>query len=116
MERAPKLFGGPLPCTRSSACERLISCRFPWTTAVEPGIFCRLERLAPAAEVLGQERLGAGVEVDPVLGPGEAVALVGVEDVGHAAAVLLDRGDDLLRLGLLDPRVVRALADQERPE
>ena len=78
------------------------------------GDFLGADRLAPAAQVLGQERLGAGVEVDPVLGPGEAVALVGVEDIAHPAAVLLDRGDDLLGLGLLDPGVVRPLADQQR--
>ena len=41
------------------------------------------QRLASAAQALGEERLGAGVEVDAVLGPGEAVALVRVEDVGR---------------------------------
>ena len=72
------------------------------------------ERLDPAAQAGAQEGLGAGVEVDAVLGPGEAVPLVRVEDVGHAAAVLLDGGHDLLRLGLLHARVVGALADEER--
>ena len=55
-----------------------------FTTAVEPGYLSPWHRLAAAAEVLGQERLGAGVEVDPVLRPGEAVALVGVDHVGDA--------------------------------
>ena len=36
----------------------------------------RLERLRAAAEVLGEEELGAPVEVDPVGRPREAVALV----------------------------------------
>src|SRR5258706_8665282 len=73
-----------------------------------------VELLESAAELRGQELLGARGEVGAVLGALKAVPLVGVEHVRHRAAVLLDGGDDLLRLGLLDARVVRALADQER--
>ena len=72
------------------------------------------DRLGPAAEVLGQERLRRGVEVQAVLRPGKAVALVGVDDVLHRLARLAHRRDDLLALGLLDARIVRALADQQR--
>src|SRR5580692_3140085 len=67
-----------------------------------------------AAEVAGQEPLGGGVEAQPVLRLGEAVALVGEQQVLVVDPSLDQRGDDLLRLGLLDPRVVGALGDQQR--
>src|SRR3954467_6912846 len=54
------------------------------------------ERLAPPAQAFGEEGLGAGVEVDAVLGTSETVTLVGIEHVGHAAPILLDGGNDLL--------------------
>jgi len=40
------------------------------------------DQLKAAAEVLGQERFGDGVEGEPVRRPHEAVALVGKGDVG----------------------------------
>src|SRR6185369_16258920 len=71
------------------------------------GPFVAGHRLDAAAEALAEEAFGAGVEVDRVLGAGEAVALVRVDDVRHAAVVLLDRVDDLLRLRVIDARIVR---------
>ena len=44
---------------------------------VSAGLFIALDRLGAAAEVLGQERLGRGLEFQPVLRSGEAVTLVG---------------------------------------
>src|SRR5581483_6411017 len=55
-----------------------------------------IERLEAAAEALREELLGAGVEVNRVLGTRESVPLIRIDDVGHAAVVLLDRADDLL--------------------
>src|SRR5258708_10880227 len=70
--------------------------------------------LRAAAEVMRQEFLRRGVEDHPVLRLGEAVALVGEEQVLVLNPGLLERGDDLLRLGLLDPGVIGALRDQQR--
>ena len=53
-------------------------------------------------------------EAEPVLRLDEAVALVRVEQVLVRDAVDAERRHDLLRLRLLDPRVVRSLADQQR--
>src|SRR3954452_6249347 len=70
--------------------------------------------LVASAQVTGQEVLGGGVELDPVRRLGEAVALIGEQHVLVLDAGLAQRGDDLLRLGLLYPRVVRALRDKQR--
>src|SRR5689334_17193624 len=70
--------------------------------------------LEPAAQVPGQEALGRGVELQPVLRLGEAVALVREQHVLVVDPGILERRHDLLRLGLLDPRVVGALGDQQR--
>ena len=70
--------------------------------------------LEPAAQVPGQEALGRGVELQPVFRLGEAMALVGEQHVFVLDPGFLERRHDLLRLGLLDPRVVRALGDQQR--
>ena len=77
------------------------------------------EQLAGSAlfrieHVLGEEPLGRFVEAQPVLGLGEPVALVGKEHVLVIDTVLGERSDDLLRLRLIDTRVVRALRDQQR--
>ncbi len=66
------------------------------------------------AEVRGEERLGDGEEGHVVLGAGKAVALVGEDDVGHGQVLLLHDLDDLIALGDLHARVVRAVADQQR--
>src|SRR5262249_60556795 len=71
-------------------------------------------RLGAAAEVLGQELLGLGVEVETVFRPREAVAFVGVDDIFHRLAGGAQRFDDLIAFGLLDARVVGALTDEER--
>src|SRR5207245_2005550 len=72
------------------------------------------DRFRSSAEAIGEEILGAGVEVDRILGAREAVSFVAVDDVGDRAAVLLDGVDDLLRLRLVHARIVRALPDEER--
>src|ERR1700735_4298326 len=63
--------------------------------------------LEAPAQVPGQEPLGRGVELDPVLRLGEAVPLVREEHVLVIDAGVLQRRHDLLGLGLLDPGVVR---------
>jgi enterochelin esterase-like enzyme len=68
----------------------------------------------PAAQVLGQEPVGLGVEAEPVLGLGEAVPLVREQHVLVVDPGRPQRRDDLLGLGLLHPRVVGALGDQQR--
>ena len=74
----------------------------------------RHEVLGAAAEVLLQEQLRPPVEVDAVRRPRPAVALVRVEHVLDGDALVRHAERDLVRLGLLDARVVRALADQQR--
>src|SRR6266700_4087641 len=74
----------------------------------------RVLLLETAPQVPGQEALGRGVELQPVLRLGEAVALVREQHVLVLDPGVGERGDDLLRLGLLDPRVVGALGDQQR--
>src|SRR5918994_4572368 len=69
--------------------------------------------LRASAEVFGEETLGGGVELEAVLGTGEAVALVLEEEVFLLYTLLLHSGHDLLGLGLLDARVVRSLRDQD---
>src|SRR5262245_45565369 len=71
--------------------------------------------LAFATEVLREELLGHGVEMQSILRPGEAVALVLVEDVLHRQARLPHGLDDLLAFGLLDARVIRALGHKQGP-
>ena len=61
-----------------------------------------------------QERLGDGVERQPVLRDGKAVPLLRVQHVGHGQILGPHRRDDLVGLGLLDARIVGALADQQR--
>src|SRR5438477_9574131 len=79
-----------------------------------PARAARRLRLGRAAEVAGQEGFSCREELQPVLGPGEAVALVRKQQVLDRLARLPQRLDDLLRLGLFHARVVRALRDQER--
>ena len=84
----------------------------------------RTSNLAPAKSppigsarpprVRRQERLRDGVEREAVLRHGKAVPLLGVEHVGDGQALGAHGGDDLVGLGLLDARVVGALADQQR--
>ena len=45
---------------------------------------------------------------------GKAVALIGEKHIRHGNLFLLHRLDDLIRLGLLDARIVGALTDEER--
>src|SRR5262249_16526628 len=72
-----------------------------------------LRRFKPAAQVLRQEALSRGIEAQPVLGLGEAMALIREEHVLVGNPFLAQGGHDLLRLGLLDAWVVGALRDQQ---
>ena len=72
--------------------------------------------LAPPEVIRDGRRgtLGDLVELEPVLGLHEPVALVLEEQVLVVDALRLHRVDDLLGLRLLHARVVRALRDQHR--
>ena len=65
--------------------------------------------LGATTEVLGEETFGPRAELEAVLWPREAMALVLKEEVLVVYALLLHRGDNLLRFGLFDARVVRPL-------
>src|SRR6266511_3834429 len=58
-------------------------------------IFVALNWLGASAEVLGEKRLGAGIEVNAVLRTRESVSFVRVKHVSHPAAVFLDGCDHL---------------------
>jgi hypothetical protein len=64
--------------------------------------------------MLGEKFFNPREQIDPISGAADAVALVGIENLGYGAAVLLDRGHDLLGFGLGDARVLGALRDQKR--
>src|SRR5437764_996091 len=70
--------------------------------------------LRAAAEMLRQELLRRREELQPILRPREAVALVGEQQVLDLLAGLAHRFDNLLRLRLLDARIIRPLPDQQR--
>src|SRR5690606_28098778 len=72
------------------------------------------DRLCTAAETLRQEAFGHRIERLAVLRPRETVAFVGEQHVRHRDVVGGHRLDDLVGLVLLDPRIVGALADQQR--
>ena len=72
------------------------------------------DRLRAAADALRQEILRDRVERQRVLRPREAMAFIREQHVGHGQVLRMHRGDALVRLGLLDARVVGALSDQER--
>src|SRR5580704_6561636 len=65
--------------------------------------------LVAAAEIFGEERLHLGHQREIVDRAGEAVALVGRDQVFHRPAVVAHGGDDLLALAELDARIVLAL-------
>ena len=48
------------------------------------------DRLAAAAEVLGQKGLGDGIKREPVARPHETVSLIGKGDVGNGHAAVLE--------------------------
>ena len=65
--------------------------------------------------MLREEALGGGVEAQPVLGPREAVPLVGEQDVLLTGMPFSRIAATICSLSrLLHPRVVRPLADQQR--
>ena len=70
-------------------------------------------RLGAPPEVLGEEGLGGGVLGELVRLAAEAVAFVLRHDVLDRIAAVAQRDHDLVALGLLDARVVRALDDEE---
>src|SRR5690606_10343145 len=70
--------------------------------------------LGAAAQALGQETLGDGVEGLAVFRAGEAVAFVGEQHVGDRDVLGGHGVDDLVALVLLHTRVVGALANQQR--
>jgi len=61
-----------------------------------------------------QEFFGPSVEIELVFWAGEAVAFVGVDHESNFAAVFADGVYDLFRLRELYPRIIRAVADQQR--
>ena len=67
-------------------------------------------------QTLGQEGLGDGVERLVVLRAREAVSFVWIKDISDRDVARLHRLDDLFGLGTLHARVVRAMADQQRPD
>mmetsp|Transcript_61330 Transcript_61330/g.144966 ORF Transcript_61330/g.144966 Transcript_61330/m.144966 type:complete len:401 (+) Transcript_61330:1400-2602(+) len=73
-----------------------------------------LRRRADGLQILVEELDHAAVGLDLVLLLREAVALIVEHQVIHRHAVLLDRGDDVIALGLDDARVVGALDDHQR--
>src|SRR5438874_1814208 len=70
--------------------------------------------LGASTEMFGEELLRGSVELQPVFGLGEAVALVGKQHVLVVDALVLHGRHDLLGLGLFDPGVVGSLGDQHR--
>src|ERR1022692_1806033 len=79
---------------------------------VNAGTNCGRLGSGPAAKVLAEELIGGRGELQPVLRLGEPVALVGEQHVVVVDARLLQGSDDLLRLGLLHPRVICPLSDE----
>src|SRR5437016_4128205 len=79
------------------------------------GDFVPAHRFSPAIQIGSQKALGTRIEISAVFRAREAVALVRINDIGDTAAVLRDGRDDLLGLRLFDARIVRALANEERP-
>ncbi len=63
--------------------------------------------------MLGEERIGYGVKRQSILRSVKAVSFVRVEQICHRDVFLLHRLDDLVRLCLLDTRVICTLTDQK---
>src|SRR6476646_6447756 len=68
----------------------------------------------PAAEMFGKEFLNPTVEIEIVLRPRETVPFVGIDHVGHFALRFAQCRDHRIRIRDRDPRIVLALADEER--
>src|SRR5690606_21386096 len=81
--------------------------------AAPPAPCERRGSLGTSAEVLGEEPFHGRVVGLPVLWTGQAVPLVLEQEVLVRETLLRQRVHDLLGLGLLDPRVVGALGDQD---
>ncbi len=75
------------------------------------GNFPSVQGLDPATQVSRQKSLRARIEIGAVFRPRKTVAFVRVNHIDHLAVVLLDGGDNLFRLGLLDPRIVGPLPE-----
>src|SRR6185295_17718011 len=72
------------------------------------------DRLVTPAQALAQEPFRDRIERSAVGRAPEAVALFRIQHVGHGQVLVLHRLHDLIRLGLLDARIIRALRDQQR--
>mgnify|MGYP003344812119 CR=1 FL=1 len=71
------------------------------------------DRFAAASQELRQKTFRHGIERHVVLGPGETVSFVRVQHVLDFLVLVSHRFDNLVALGLLDTRIVRALPDQQ---
>src|SRR5207249_6721647 len=63
--------------------------------------------------MFGEEYLDTSVEIELVLRTREAVAVVGVNDVGHFAFCVAERGYDRVSVSHRDSRIVLALTDEK---
>ena len=61
-----------------------------------------------------KKRLHLGIEIDAVFGVLESMSLIHLEHVFHRVAVLFQRGDNLLGIRVIDPRIIVALRDEQR--
>src|SRR5581483_1928060 len=73
------------------------------------------DRLIPPSQAFREKSLADGIERQPILRPGEAMPLIRVQYVRHRNLFLFHGLDDLVRLGLLDARIVGTLGDEQRP-
>src|ERR1035438_5463154 len=71
-------------------------------------------RLIPPSQIFRQKLLRRGIERHFVFGPGEAMPFVGEDEVFDGLVVLAHGRDDLVALRLVDARIVRPLANQQR--
>src|SRR5437016_5805291 len=67
-----------------------------------------------SSEAGAEEVVGDRIEGDAILGPGEAVSLVGIDRIRHRDLARVHRGDDLVGFLPGHARIVGALSDQQR--
>src|SRR4030095_1865454 len=70
--------------------------------------------LGPAAEMFGKEFFNPTVEIEIVLWPRETVPFVGINHVDHFTLRFAQGRHHCIRIRDRDPRIVLALADEER--
>src|SRR5579863_6239282 len=68
--------------------------------------------LVSSTKVFGEKPFGSSIKLEPILWFGETVSLVGEEHVFIVDAFALHGLDNLLRLCLLDTRVISSLRNQ----